>query len=111
MPFVELDTKQQLDEFLAGRNGAPAILFKHSNTCGISSQAYREMARVDQPVGIITVQKARDVSDEIERRFAVAHETPQALIVRSDELLWNASHSSVRAQAVEEALTKVSSKQ
>ena len=111
MPFVEIDTKQQLDEFLTARNGVPAILFKHSNSCGVSSQAYREMARINQPIGIITVQKARDVSAEIERRFAVPHETPQALIVRNNELLWNGSHSSVRAQAVEEAFTEVSSEQ
>jgi monothiol bacilliredoxin len=50
------------------------------------------------------VQHARAVSDEIERRFGIQHETPQALIVRGDKVLWSASHYAVKAQAIEEVL-------
>jgi bacillithiol system protein YtxJ len=107
MAFVELHNQQQLDEFLAAANGSPAILFKHSDTCGISARARREMSGLTQQVGIITVQDARDLSDEIESRFHLPHETPQALIVHNNELLWNASHGSVRAKVVEEALATV----
>ena len=109
MAFVELHNNEQLDEFLAASNGNPAILFKHSDSCGISAQAYREMSRLAQQVGIITVQNARDLSDEIERRFSLPHETPQALIIRNNELLWETSHGRVRVTAIEEALGSVSS--
>ncbi len=107
MAFVELHNQQQLDEFLAASNGSPAILFKHSETCGISARAHREMSRLTQPVGIITVQDARGLSDEIERRFQLPHETPQALIVHNNEVLWNTSHGGVRANVIEEALATV----
>lgn len=107
MAFVELHNNQQLDDFVAASNGSPAILFKHSDSCAISARAYREMSAVNQQVGIITVQEARGLSDEIERRFNLPHETPQALIIRGNELLWNASHGRVRANDIEEALEKV----
>jgi bacillithiol system protein YtxJ len=109
MAFVELHNQQQLDEFLAASNGAPAILFKHSSLCGVSARAHREMAQLSYAIGIVTVQEARDLSDEIEQRFRLPHETPQALIVRGNELVWNASHSGVRANALAEALESVSS--
>jgi len=109
MAFVELHNNEQLDEFLAASNGNPAILFKHSDSCGISARAYREMARLTQQVWIITVQDARNLSDEIERRFNLAHETPQALIIRNNELLWETSHGCVRVNAIEEALGSMSS--
>jgi monothiol bacilliredoxin len=103
-PFVDIDSVASLDEFLATANGGAAVLFKHSETCGVSARAHTEMSRIVQPVGLVSVQRARSVSDEIEKRWRVPHETPQVLIVRDGKLLWNASHSHVRAEAVGLAL-------
>jgi bacillithiol system protein YtxJ len=104
-PFREISDVTSLDEFVATANGVPAILFKHSNTCGISARAYREMANLTQPVGIVIVQHARPVSDEIARRWSLAHETPQVLIVRDGRLVWSASHFEVKANEVESAVS------
>jgi bacillithiol system protein YtxJ len=106
--FVEIGDVESLDRFISEAGETPAIVFKHSNTCGISARVYREMSQVTRPVGIVIVQQARDVSDEIERRFGIQHETPQALIVKGDKVLWNASHYAVKARAIEEALESVS---
>ncbi len=102
---MEIEDIESLDRFISGAHGSVAIVFKHSNTCGISARVYREMEQVAQPVGVVVVQQARDVSNEIERRFGIQHETPQALIVRGDTVLWSASHYGVKAQAIEEALS------
>jgi len=104
LPFVEIVTVEALDQFLAGANGSAAVLFKHSNTCGVSARAYDEMSKLREPVGLITVQKARAVSDEIEKRWNVYHESPQVLIIRDGKAVWDASHSQVKAQQVESAL-------
>ena len=103
--FVEIADVESLERFISAAGESPAIVFKHSNTCGISARVYREMSQVTRPVGIVVVQQARDVSDEIERRFGIQHETPQALIVQGDSVLWSASHYAVKAQAIEEVLT------
>jgi bacillithiol system protein YtxJ len=109
--FLEIRDVESLDRFIAEAGGAPAIVFKHSNTCGISARVYREMSQVTRPVGIVIVQNARNVSDEIEHRFGIQHETPQALIVRGDNVLWSASHYAIKAHAIEEALKAVSGEQ
>jgi bacillithiol system protein YtxJ len=50
------------------------------------------------------VQRAREVSREVEARTGVRHESPQALILRGGEAVWSASHWRVTAEAVESAL-------
>jgi bacillithiol system protein YtxJ len=103
-PFVEIATIEALDDFVTKANGSAALLFKHSNLCGVSSRAYSEMSTLNSPVGLVVVQKARSVSDEIARRWGIGHETPQVLIVRGDEVVWNASHFEIKNAAVSAAV-------
>lgn len=108
--FVELADTDSLDLFLAQSNGSPAIIFKHSNSCGISARAHAQMSMIEQPVGLVIVQQARGLSDEIEARTGVAHETPQVFIIRDQKVLWTASHGQIKAEAVDAALNNASTK-
>ncbi len=85
-------------------NEAPVLLFKHSNACPISAQAYRQMKQVKADVSLIVVQQARDLSRAVEERTGVRHETPQALVLRGGRVVWNASHFDITASAVERAM-------
>lgn len=105
--FIDVSDTESLDSFLAQSAGAPVIVFKHSNTCGISSRAYAQLSALGRRVGLVTVQQARDVSDELEKRTGVAHETPQLLIFRNGEVVWSASHGQIKAEAVEAALAQI----
>ena len=102
--FMELNDTQRLDELLAQSGEQPVILFKHSDTCSISARAYREMTKLEKRVALVTVQKARALSNEIESRFALPHETPQVLVVRDGKLAWSASHFRITADAVTRAV-------
>ena len=106
--FVELPDMDSLDRFLAQSNGSPAIIFKHSNSCGISARAHAEMSRIELRVGLVIVQKARALSNEIEELMGVAHETPQVFIIRDGKAVWTASHGQIKAEAVEAALLEFS---
>lgn len=116
--FTDLRDIAALDLFLAQSADVPVVIFKHSETCGISDRAYTEMlklvaqrakaasgslvARV--PIGIVAVQAARHVSNEIESRTGIAHESPQVFVMLGGKVTWSASHGRVRAEAVEQAL-------
>src|SRR5438128_3278658 len=106
--FVELRNVESLERFLAQAGDTPAVILKHSDTCGFSSRAYLEMSKLGRPVGLITVQKARVLSDEIEKRLGVAHETPQVLILLKGKVVWSASHGAVKAEAVGAAAREIS---
>jgi len=105
--FISIGDKSALDRFLADANGGAVVILKHSNTCSVSGQAYGEMSSFEGPVGLITVQEARDVSNEIEKRTGVPHETPQILILRNDQVVFNASHFQVKADTVKDQLNRL----
>lgn len=103
--FVNLADAKNLDELIARSQTEPVVLFKHSTTCPISAHAHREMERfTEADVNLVIVQRARDLSGEIERRTGVRHESPQAMVLRAGAVVWNASHYDVTAEAVKEAL-------
>ena len=102
--FIELNELQQLDDLLNQSAEQPVILFKHSNTCVISARAYRQMAKLEKRVALVTVQKARALSNEIATRLELQHQTPQVLIVRDRRLAWSASHFRISADAVNRAV-------
>src|SRR5258708_40222434 len=104
--FIELRDVASLDDFLARSNGDPLIIFKHSASCGISARAYTQMSQIERPVGLVTVQTARAVSDEIGRRMGLAHETPQVMIISDGKVSWTASHGQVKAAAGADTLAE-----
>jgi bacillithiol system protein YtxJ len=101
--FAPITDVKDLEDLLARSHEEPVIVFKHSSTCPISAAAYAEMTRVSNDVSMIVVQRARDLSREIEARTGVQHESPQAIILRNGEAVWNTSHWNIKAGAIEEA--------
>src|SRR3982751_4818606 len=102
--FINVNDKSVLEELIARSHSEPVILFKHSTTCPISAAAYAEMSQVPNDVSLVVVQRARDVSQEVAARTGVRHESPQTIILRNGEAVWNRSHWSIKAADVETAL-------
>jgi bacillithiol system protein YtxJ len=102
--FTQITDAASLEQLLAHSHDAPVILFKHSSTCPISSAAYQQMSQVEAEVSLVVVQRARDVSNEIETRTGIPHASPQAIVLRNGQAVWNASHFDITASAVEQAV-------
>jgi bacillithiol system protein YtxJ len=102
--FVRITATTSLDEIEERSKERAVILFKHSLTCPISGRAYDEMAEYPGEVALIEVQRARELSSEIERRLGVAHESPQVIVLRNGQVIWSASHFDITADAVTEAV-------
>ena len=102
--FTQITDRKALEQLLARSHDAPVVLFKHSSTCPISSFAYKQMSQVERDVSLVVVQRARDLSGEIESRTGVRHESPQAIVLRNGQAVWSASHYDITAGAVEEAV-------
>ena len=87
----------------------PRLIFKHSPTCGISNRAFTEVsvfadAHPDLPIHLVDVLAQRSLSRQIALELHLTHESPQVILVVDGQLLWNASHGGVTAQAIERAL-------
>ncbi|HEV8370139.1 MAG TPA: bacillithiol system redox-active protein YtxJ [Pyrinomonadaceae bacterium] len=101
--FSRLSDTETLQKLLTASKERPVLVFKHSNSCGISSRAYREMEELEN-VNLLEVQTARELSREVAAITGVPHETPQVIVLRNGKAVWNASHYEVKAGAVAEAM-------
>jgi bacillithiol system protein YtxJ len=104
--FNSITDTKGLDDLLAQSYNEPVVIFKHSNACPISSAAYEEMEQVDRPIAIIVVQQSRDISNEIERRTGIRHESPQTIIFRNGQAVWSASHWKIKSDGVNRAISQ-----
>ena len=102
--FFKIDNKETLDQLITDSNTKPVVIFKHSNACGVSASAYREMEKIEEDVNLLEVQSARDVSRELADLTGIRHETPQVIVLKDGRAVWNASHFDVKAGAVIKAL-------
>lgn len=102
--FSPVSDSAELGSLFALSHERPVLLFKHSLTCPISSAAYQEMSNLEDEVSLIVVQRAREVSREVESLTGIRHESPQAIILRNGKPVWNASHWRIKRSAVEEAM-------
>lgn len=91
----------------------PVVIFKHSTRCSVSAMALRSFERDwQQPAApvklyMLNVINQRPVSQAAAAHWGVRHESPQVLIVYKDKVIYNASHSSIDADAILEHLKDV----
>lgn len=77
-----------------------SLIYKHSPRCMTSLMAFRNMksgseADYSIPFHIVDVIQDRAVSGLIAETFAVKHESPQVLIVKNGECVFNISHEDI----------------
>lgn len=102
MALHTIASESELDELIASSKDRPVLIFKYSNACPISSRASSQVARYldahPNPAfgfGMVVVQDARALSDTIEERLGIRHETPQVIVLRGGRAVWHASHFDV----------------
>ena len=77
-----------------------ALLFKYGTHCPISAAARGQLGefiaeRPDALVYQVAVDQHRDVSDYIAQRLGVPHASPQAFLLESGEIRWQATHHAI----------------
>ncbi|HKO43605.1 MAG TPA: bacillithiol system redox-active protein YtxJ [Pyrinomonadaceae bacterium] len=102
--FSRITDVTELEKLIDRSKQRPVVIFKHSLTCPISASAFERMKSYDGDVDLVEVQRARSLSDEIAQRLGVRHESPQIIIVRNGQVLWDASHFQITADKVAEAV-------
>jgi bacillithiol system protein YtxJ len=103
--FIDIDSIEKLDELFARSHQVPVVIFKHSDTCGISSMASRKITAVETEINLIIVQKSRDVSTVLAERTGVRHESPQAFVLKNGKAVYHASHYSIDLDEITSVLS------
>ena len=108
MEFIPLDSEAQLDE-IKNEKGYN-ILFKHNTTCPISNGVKRRLEQDSDelprqvPFYILDLLKHRNVSDAIADTFGVRHQSPQLLVIKDGECVYDEALYDISAKSTAEAI-------
>ncbi len=92
----------QLNEIIAESADKPVIIFKHSTRCSVSRMVLKQFENEFDLHEKITpyfldLLEHRDISNEIASRFGVFHQSPQLIVIKNGNAVFNDSHGSIDA--------------
>ncbi|MBL8148388.1 MAG: bacillithiol system redox-active protein YtxJ [Blastocatellia bacterium] len=95
----ELTSIDAFEQVIASSSNRVQLLFKHSNACPISSDAFQQLkkhlssdASPNVDYWLVTVQLNRDVSNRAAEQLGVVHESPQAIVIKDGKAVDHTSH-------------------
>src|SRR5690349_3744349 len=99
MHWIHLTDEEQLKQIVSKSQLRPQVIFKHSTRCSISAVALQRLQRVSQPSDIdfyfLDLLAYRGLSNKVAEVFKVPHESPQVLLIRDGECVFEESHMGI----------------
>lgn len=108
MKWIPLTTTAQLDDIRVKSIQKPQVIFKHSTRCSISSMALNRLEREEAPETAdfyyLDLIQYRILSNEVAETFQVHHESPQILLIKNAECVYDESHQGISMQELAEQI-------
>lgn len=96
MHWIHLTDEEQIKQIINKSQVKPQVIFKHSTRCSISAVALQRLQKVSQPADIdfyfLDLLANRSLSNRIAEIFKVHHESPQVLLIRNGDCVFEESH-------------------
>lgn len=101
--WLYLQSRSQIEEIIEHSKSVPCLIFKHSTRCSISSLAQN---RLDKGWSLsendvlpyhLDLIAHRDLSNAVAEQFGVRHESPQILLIKDGQCVYDASHLDISA--------------
>ena len=107
MEWIQLKDASQIEEIKSLSNNRPVLIFKHSTRCSISSMAWDRLKRNWKKEDFERVQpyfldliSYRDISNQIAAQFDVYHESPQIILIKDGNAVYDNSHMGISYQDI-----------
>jgi bacillithiol system protein YtxJ len=99
MHWIHLTDEEQLKNIVIKSQSRPQVIFKHSTRCSISAVALNRLQKAQQPADVdfyfLDLIAYRNLSNKIADIFKVHHESPQVLLIRNGECIYDESHMGI----------------
>ncbi len=110
-PFWEIiSNEHQLDEIILLSEGKPQVILKHSNQCGTSFFAKKNLEMIDGKylegvdLYLVDVISQRGLSTILGEKVGVRHQSPQLIVLFNGKVIWHGSHQHVNEENLIKAL-------
>lgn len=108
MNWTALTSTEEIKKIQEISHQQAVVIFKHSTRCSISGMAKSRLEREHAPDQVLfyylDLIRYREVSNEVAEIFRVEHESPQLLLIRNGECVYNDSHNGISMGELEDAL-------
>jgi bacillithiol system protein YtxJ len=109
MNWIPLQSETQLEEIRERSTRRAQLIFKHSTRCPTSSLVKNRLERAQQPDSIdfyyLDLLGYRPISNKIVEDFFVEHESPQVLLIRDGQCIYDESHTGITMDDIVEQIT------
>ncbi len=106
MNWINLTSIEQLEEIKQKSKEKAQVIFKHSTRCSVSRMAKNRLERKEFPKEAdfyyLDLIANRNISRKIEADFKVYHESPQVLIIKNGDCVYDESHSGINMDEIKE---------
>lgn len=105
-PWTHLQSEDELMAALEQTKQKPVLFFKHSTRCSISSMALHRFEQEwnatesKTELFFIDLLRFRAVSNLLTEISGVEHASPQVVVLFAGEVIYDASHSSIRSRDI-----------
>lgn len=99
MNWITISDLAQLDLISQNSFQKSILIFKHSTRCSVSSMILHRLERETTPENIefyfLDLLRHRNISNSIAEKFSVHHESPQVLLIKNGECIYEESHNGI----------------
>lgn len=106
----QLTEAEQLQGIIQTSYQKPVVIFKHSTRCGTSSMAKHTLEtgwnfqKEELDFYYLDLLAFRSVSNKVAEAFKVAHHSPQIIVLKDGEAVYDTSHHNISIGTLRKAL-------
>ena len=110
MNWIPLESVDQFQQIIERSKEVPCVIFKHSTRCSISSMAkFRlegdwDISESKLEAYYLDLIAHRNISDYISEELSVYHESPQVILLKDGEVVYDESHLDITIDDLKESL-------
>ena len=104
MSWKEISEEKDIDTIVSSSQSKPQLIFKHSTRCSISSVVKNRLEKdlVNDKIDFhyLDLIRYRNISNLVAERFNVYHESPQVLLIKNGDCVYDESHYSIQTDEI-----------
>ena len=107
MKWQSLNSERVLKDIIQKSLTKPQIIFKHSTTCPISAMAKNRLESswdLEYDAHYLDLISYRSISNAIADQLSVKHESPQVIVIKNGEAIYNESHLDINIEDIKASL-------
>jgi bacillithiol system protein YtxJ len=112
MDWNVLRAEDELEDIIRRSESKPQVIFKHSVRCSISTVAKGRLERSKVPLGAdfhyLDLINYRNTSNKVAQVFNIHHESPQVLVIKNGQCVYDESHMGINMADIEDVVSQQS---